>query len=368
MTSQRPPRISFAIFPNHPVSVLLDAIEDADRLGFHGVYVADETYHRDPFVLLGAAAARTSRIRFAPDVTHVILRDPTLIVQAMATLDELTNGRAELIYSIGNIAMLDQYGIDWRAGRQLARLREAHEVMRRFLDEGAIDFQGQFYRYTGLFTSARPVQERMPILIGAIRGPRSFELAGEISSGMHYGMAHGRDAIRYAVDHVRIGAERAGRDWRTLDLAAWSLTCVAYDRDAARECARVFVALFLPAIPQESAARHGVSAEQRDAVVAALGAGDVSRAIELTTPEIADRLSFAGTAEDVAGRIRDDVFGADANHAVLALVDPYLAELFSGRSGFSGVPDLRTQLRLVHDRVMPAFAGTSTAAETPATV
>ena len=58
-------------------------------------------------------------------------------------------------------------------------------MMRTFLDDGAITFDGDYYKYAGLFTFARPVQERLPIIIGAMRGPKSFELAGEVSDGVH---------------------------------------------------------------------------------------------------------------------------------------------------------------------------------------
>ena len=78
------------------------------------------------------------------------MREPTYIAQLAATLDELSGGRAEVVFGIGNIAMLEQYGIEWRGTRPIARLREAHQVMRTVLDDGAIDFKGDFYRYTGL--------------------------------------------------------------------------------------------------------------------------------------------------------------------------------------------------------------------------
>jgi 5,10-methylenetetrahydromethanopterin reductase len=101
-------KISFGLLPDHPRAEILDTIEVADELGFHGVYGADETFHKDCFQIFAAAAHRTSDHILAPDVTHVILRDPTMVVQAMATLDELTGGRTELNYSIGNFSMLEQ--------------------------------------------------------------------------------------------------------------------------------------------------------------------------------------------------------------------------------------------------------------------
>ena len=350
-------RFSYATLPDHPIPQIIDAIELADRLGFHGVYGADETFHKDCFQIFAAAAQRTTRIRFAPDLTHVILRDPTMIVQMMATLDELTDGRAELIFSIGNFAMLEQYHVGAeQMKRPLARMREAYHVMRTFLDEGTIDFEGEFYRYTGLFTSARPVQERMPILLGAMRGPRSFELAGEICDGMHQALGYSREAIQYAADHVRIGAERAGRDFAAQDVASWGVSCVAEDRDAARECVRVLVAFYIPAMPKEQLERHAIGQAQVQPIFDAFGAGDVQRAIELTTPDLVAKLSFSGTPEDLVEQISLNVVPTGMQHVIFALCDPLLAEVWSGVGGHHGVPDLKGQLQLIHDRVMPAFA------------
>ena len=206
-------RFSYASLPDHPVAEIVETIALADELGFHGAYMADETYHKDGWLIAGVAATRTSRIRLGPCVTHVILKEPTILAHTVATLDELSGGRAECVFSVGNIAMLDQYHVDWKTGGPDPRLREAHHVMRTMLDEGKIDFEGEFYRYTGLFTSARPVQEHVPLKIGAMRGPRSFELAGEISDGMHQALAYSTEAMSYASEHVRIG-RRAGRPRR----------------------------------------------------------------------------------------------------------------------------------------------------------
>ena len=56
---------------------MLEAIAEADRLGFYACYSADEIYHKDPWLLFGAAAARTERIRFGPCVSPLYLREPT---------------------------------------------------------------------------------------------------------------------------------------------------------------------------------------------------------------------------------------------------------------------------------------------------
>jgi alkanesulfonate monooxygenase SsuD/methylene tetrahydromethanopterin reductase-like flavin-dependent oxidoreductase (luciferase family) len=63
-----------------------------------------------------------------------------------------------VVLGIGNLAILEQYGIEWRGTRPIARLREAHRVLRTLLDEGSIEFEGDFFRYMGVGTAARPVR------------------------------------------------------------------------------------------------------------------------------------------------------------------------------------------------------------------
>ena len=158
---------------------------------------------------LAALAQRTERIRLGPCVAPIYMREPTYVAQLAATLDELSDGRAEVVFGIGNIAMLEQYGVEWRGTRPIARLREAHHVMRTVLDEGSIDFEGDFYNYSGVTTAARPVQEHLPLKIGAMGGPKSMELAGEIADGLHAACAYSPEALSYAVKHFRAGLERA---------------------------------------------------------------------------------------------------------------------------------------------------------------
>lgn len=108
-------KFSYAMLPDYPLAESLESIRLADELGFHACYAADETWHKDLWLLFAAAAGRTNRIRLGPSVSPVTLREPTLIAQALATLDELSDGRAEGVLSSGNFGLLAQYRIDWPA-------------------------------------------------------------------------------------------------------------------------------------------------------------------------------------------------------------------------------------------------------------
>ena len=91
-------------------------------------------------------------------------------------------------------------------------------------------------------------------------------------------------------------------------------------------------------------------------MVEALGAGDVAKAIELFTPELCPRSCRSPARRRSASRRSSaDIEPAGINHMILALTDAHLVEFFSGQK-VENVPDINGQLRLVAERVVPAFA------------
>ncbi len=343
------------MLPEQPADELLDAIRCADELGFHACYSADEIYHKDPWLLFAAAAARTERIRLGPCVTPIFMRDPTYVAQVAATLDELSGGRAEVVYGIGNIAMLEQYGIEWRGTRPIARLREAHHVMRTVLDHGSIDFAGDFYAYSGVTTAARPVQEHLPLKIGAMGGPRSMELAGEIADGLHAACAYSPESLEYVAGRFRAGVERAGRGGETLDLGDSLLGAIAPDAEAARRAGRVLAAFYIPSMPPPLLERHQIGPDEVAPVVDAFARGDVKGALAATPDALADRLVVAGTPDDWLRWLTETYAPAGMSHALVSFADPFTLRAWAGVE-VAGLPGLCDQVRLFGESVLPALS------------
>jgi 5,10-methylenetetrahydromethanopterin reductase len=347
-------KFSYVMLPDYPLEESLRAIKLADELGFYGCYAADETWHKDLWLLFAAAAKDTTNIRFGPSLSGVVLREPSLIAQAAATLDELTNGRAEVVLGSGNFGLLAQYEIDWAHTKPLSRVKEGVHVVRTLLDEGAISFEGEFFTYHGLFTFARPVQERVPVKIGSMRGPKSFEVAGEFSDGCHHALGYSREAYEYGFEHFRAGAERAGKDPNDLDFAAWVVTAVGRDSAAAKQAARSMVGIYASSMPKELLERNGVDPAEVTPIVEAMNEGELAKSIELTSPELADKLSFSGTPEEVSDKIKAQLDGTGVNHYIAAITDADIVKAFTGQS-VEGVATVDEQLRLLADEVMPNF-------------
>ena len=220
---------------------------------------------------------------------------------------------------------------------------------------GRIDYQGEFYRYSGLFTAARPVQQRLPLKIGAMTGPRSFRLAGEIADGVHVACAHSPEALSFAAQSVREGAELVGRTLdNSFDLCASVLGAISTDSGAAKEAARVAAAFYISSMAPELVERHGIDYADVRPVVDAFGRGDVERALELTRPEIGERLSIAGEPAEWIERLRRDFAPHGYDHIALGLIDPRLVESWSGRR-IDGLGDLAGQLELFAAHVAPAL-------------
>ena len=347
-------KFSYVMLPDYPLEESLRAIKLADELGFYGCYAADETWHKDLWLLFAAAARDTTNIRFGPSLSGVVLREPTLIAQAAATLDELTNGRAEVVLGSGNFGLLAQYDIDWARTKPLSRVKEGLQVIRTLLDDGAITFDGEFFKYHGLFTFARPVQEHLPVKIGSMRGPKSFEAAGEFSDGCHHALGYTRRAYEYGFEHFRAGAERAGKNPDDLDFAAWVVTAIGRDSAAAKQAARSMVGIYASSMPNELLERNGVDPAELTPIIEAMGEGELAKSIELTSPDLAEKLSIAGTPEEVTSKIKAELEGTGVNHYIAAITDASLVKAFTGQT-VEGVATVDEQLRLLADEVMPNF-------------
>ena len=345
-------RFSYMHLPAYPLDESIAMIQLADELGYYAAYSVDETWWKDMWMLFAAAAPKTKQIRLGPNVTHVIMRDPAHIVQMLATLDDLTGGRAECVMSFGNQSLLPQHGVDVKGMKPLSRVIEAQQVMRSLFDTGALTHEGEFFKYQGLWTLARPKQERIPIKLGAMGGPRSFRVGGELFDGVHQAIGASRETYEYMMENVKAGAEKAGRDWRELDLGAWLVMATGEDSAAAKETARIMVAFYLASMPDNQLQRHGLSIEAIQPILDAFAGGDIPKALDLTTPEIGELLSVAGTPEECLEKLQRDILPTGINHVIAAIVDPYLVKAFTGRE-IANCPDSPTQLRLFAERVMP---------------
>ncbi len=151
----------------------------AEEAGWDGVFVWEAAYGVDAWSLLGAMAARTSRVRLGTMLTPLPWRRPWKVASQLVTLDQLSGGRAVLTVGLGALSSdlpLTGEVTDLRGRAGL--LDEGIDLVRHLLG-GGTSFRGAHFHYEcaidDLAEVARPVQERIPIwVVGAWPRPRSM--------------------------------------------------------------------------------------------------------------------------------------------------------------------------------------------------
>ena len=128
MSEQKGPRVGIWLFPSVPVREMVDAVVAADAAGVDEVWIADEGTMREPLVALSAAAVLTTRIKLGIGITTPMIRHPGAIGSSIATLDELSDGRAMLGFGVGGNLTLAPFGL--QVEKPVALIRNAIRVAR----------------------------------------------------------------------------------------------------------------------------------------------------------------------------------------------------------------------------------------------
>src|SRR5438093_5475939 len=161
---------------------LIEQIERADQVGLDSFGIGE--HHRREFldsapaVILGAAAARTQRIRLTSAVTVLSAADPVRVVQEFATLDLLSQGRAEIVAGRGSfIEAFPLFGLELEDYDSL--FAEKLDLLLNIRENTHVHWSGQHRAaLTGQGVYPRPLQNPLPVWLGVGGTPGSFIRAG----------------------------------------------------------------------------------------------------------------------------------------------------------------------------------------------
>ncbi|GHH75350.1 luciferase-like monooxygenase [Streptomyces sulfonofaciens] len=199
----------------------------AEHLGFDAYAVGERHagafLSSAPTVVLGALAARTSRIRLLTGVTVVAVLDPVRVAEDYATLDQLSRGRLELVIGKGAEAgHFDLFGLPEE--RQWDLQKEKYELLRRLWREENVDWQGEFRPpLKNATTIPRPYDGPPRVWHGSATSLDSPELAARHGDPLFTANAvQPRPAYARLVEHYRERFEAYGHDPADAHVAAGS--------------------------------------------------------------------------------------------------------------------------------------------------
>jgi F420-dependent oxidoreductase-like protein len=154
------------------------------------------------YSILSAWAALTERVRIGCLVTAMPFRNPALLAKQAATIDHISNGRFEFgLGAAWHESEARAYGIDLGTPKErLDRFNEGLEVIRRLLDNDPHQsFQGHYFRIEDAPFAPRPVQKKLPILIGGGGEKRTLRMVAEYAD--HYNFFIGSFSTKEAYAH-----------------------------------------------------------------------------------------------------------------------------------------------------------------------
>ena len=170
------------VLPGGTAPEQLDQAVLAKQSGWDGVFVWEAAYGVDAWSLLAAIAAKTARVRLGTMLTPLPWRRPWKVASQVATLDQLSNGRAILAVGVGAVDTdLPDTAEVTDLRERAARLGEGIDLIRTLWD-GGTSYRGEHYQYdTGrldLTAAAQPVQARIPLwVVGVWPRPKSLRRA-----------------------------------------------------------------------------------------------------------------------------------------------------------------------------------------------
>ncbi|MEM9516192.1 MAG: TIGR03619 family F420-dependent LLM class oxidoreductase [Actinomycetota bacterium] len=218
---------------------------DAERVGFHSVWVMDHLVQipqvgrrwdpmLDAWGALTYCAAATARIRLGTLVSPVTFRHVVLVAKAVATLDVLSGGRAIAGLGAGSSAHEHRaLGLPFgSAEERLAMLDDAAQALRMLLGPGGASFDGGALHIPDTSLYPRPIQEHLPIIIGGSGERVTLRIAAQHGDGCN--LFGDVDTVRRRIEWLHHHCTDVGRDPAEVEVTHLGSMLLAADSDDLR--------------------------------------------------------------------------------------------------------------------------------------
>lgn len=303
-------RVALYLQDKHPIRDGMDYVRYAEQRGFEAVWQAESRLVREATVPMAAFAAVTSRITVASGVIPIWTRNVGLLAATFSTLAELAPGRVILGLGAWWEPLASKVGVDRR--HPLQAMREVVTATRRLLAMERVTYHGEFVHLDDVeidIVHGDRSPKDVPIYIGAT-AMKMMELAGEIADGVVLNYLVGPAYNAEAMEHLSIGAARAGRTVDDVDRPQLVVCSLDPDRALALDRSRELVAQYLGQQPHIMKA-SGVDASLLDEIGRVLTwpatPEQIERATALVPDEVVQLITASGTADECRAKVQEYV-------------------------------------------------------------
>jgi 5,10-methylenetetrahydromethanopterin reductase len=236
----------------------IDLAKYAESLGYDSAWFSDSPSYRDPYTMMALSSLQTKTISVGIAVANPYTRHPIVTARAIATVDEISKGRARLCIATGDVVeILRPLGYELKT--PYAVVGESVQLIRKYLSNEEVTFDGRFFKLSSLRLAFK-VQRRIPIYVAG-GGPKIMETAGAVADGALINFFD-KKLIEKSIDHIRKGAQSAqrilGKDFVLNCFGPMILVKNESERKAVLTDLKAFVALNMLLTPEKWLLQAGI--------------------------------------------------------------------------------------------------------------
>ena len=300
-TSTLPKRLAVTLPASPLVSDTIARVKWAEAEGYSDAWFADGGAP-DSLTTAAALAAHTQNIRIGVAVTPVFTRTPVVLAATANTLGQVLPGRFIMGLGASSQTMMNNWhGIPLE--KPVTRVKNTAIMVRSMLagEKSNFDLDGLYskgYRQD-------PIDQPPPLYLAALR-PKMIEMAAEIGDGVIFNLWPQR-ALAKMVEHVKVGAEKVGKDWRSVEIVNRAMVLVTDDKAAARNLFRAaFAPYYATPVYNKFLAWAGFDTAADD-ITAGWAAKDRQKTAGAMSDALIDEIAVIGSAEECRARLQADM-------------------------------------------------------------
>ena len=296
-----PSRVALTLPDPRGVEPTIEMAKWAEAEGYDDLWFADSG-GVDALTTAAAVALNTERCRIGTAIIPVFPRTPAVLASTTHTLNKLSQGRFILGLGSSSQTMMENWhGIHFE--KPLTRVKETVQLVKTMLTGEKTDFDGETVSSHGYRQLPLGEGEEQLIYMAALRA-KMLETAAEFSDGVILNLFP-KDSLPKMMEHIRIGAERAGKKLEDVEIVCRHMVIVSDDRDDARNAIRrAFAPYYATPVYNKFLAWSGY-----EDVAATIREGWAEKNRDKTTGALDDKLvddiGVLGTASECHDRIRE---------------------------------------------------------------
>lgn len=272
-----------------------------EELGFDYLWHSNERFYREMFIRMTSSAIATQTIQIGGAVAEPFAVHPVITAQALATLDELSSGRATVAIGAGGSGF-KMMGI--KRQHSARAIREAYSMMRMLLDGSEVTFKGKVNSAFEARLQFKP-SRAIPLWV-ATRGDLTLQSSGEYADAVMIATNAASEGISESINLIKKGIHKAGRSLENIRLMSRVDTCVHHDREKAYQGTRIMIARILAmSYPDRNfVKRAGLDVPQKmEELLAQKDPDKIMAASQMIPDEFVSAFCWAGTPEMVSEQV-----------------------------------------------------------------